>query len=211
MLFISRKLVSDSPLRRWADTCGEEIHAQSLLTFAAVEFTVPDSVDWWFYYSSRPVAFAGMPPKGVRLAAIGGNTASALLQRTGRVDFCGNGHPQQTAEDFLAVGEGLRIFFPRARHSRRSIQSALAERVEVLDAVCYENEPEPPAEAIVADTYVFTSPLNVTAYLDHWPLAAGARVMAIGPSTGTELLRRGVECTWPQQPSEEGLVGLLLG
>ncbi len=210
MLFVSRELRLDSPLRRWAAARGEEVIAQSLLTFAPVGFTAPTQVDWWFYYSSRAVEFAGAPPENVRLAAIGGSTAAVVLRRTGRVDFCGNGHPEKTAEDFLSVGEGQRVFFPRARQSRLSVQTALVERVEVVDTICYDNRPAPPAGAILADTYIFTSPLNVAAYLDHWPLLVGARVLAIGPSTGKELLRRGVACVWPGEPSEAGLVSLLL-
>ncbi|THH41920.1 uroporphyrinogen-III synthase [Neolewinella litorea] len=210
MIFISRDLKPDSPLRKWADEVGETIHAQSLLRFSAVPFELPGPCDWWFFYSSRAVQFAGpIPTERVRLAAIGGSTAAALLRRSLRVDFCGDGHPDRTAEHFLAVAEGRRVFFPRARQSRLSVQSALADRLTVLDAVCYDNQPAPPAAAIEAATYIFTSPLNVAAYLDSYPLSPGARVLAMGPSTGAELLRRGVACVWPETAGEEGLVGLL--
>ena len=209
MLFISRKLTSGSLLVRWAEARGERIDARSLLTFAPVAFTAPEDADWWFFYSSRAVAFAGTIPDDVRLAAIGGSTAASVLRQVGRVDFCGNGNPDDTAEDFLVVGEGQRVFFPRARQSRLSVQRALGDRLEVLDAICYDNQPAPPPGAIVADTYIFTSPLNVAAYLDHWPLAEGARVVAIGPSTGAELERRGVDCVWPVEPTEAALVDLL--
>ncbi|MBB4078363.1 uroporphyrinogen-III synthase [Lewinella aquimaris] len=209
MIFISRRLAPDSPLLRWATDRGQEIVGRSLLTFAPVAFTAPQRADWWFFYSKRAVQFAGDIPPDVRVAAIGTSTAAALLKACGRVDFCGNGHPDRVAEDFLVVGEGLRVFFPRAGQSRLSIQRSLQDRIEVLDAVCYDNRPNPPAAAIDADTYIFTSPLNVAAYLDHWPLRPGARVFAIGPSTGAELLRRGVDCRWPEEASEAGLVGLL--
>ncbi len=209
MLFISRKLKAESPLLHWASARGEEVCAQSLLTFAPVSFSVPADTAWWFFYSSRAVQFSGAIPEKVHLAAIGGSTAASVLAKAGRVDFCGNGNPEETAHDFLAVGEGQRVFFPRARQSRLSIQTALAERLEVVDAICYDNQPLPPAAPIAAHTYIFTSPLNVAAYLDHWSLAEGARVLAIGPSTGGELERRGVACMWPEVASEEGLVHVL--
>ncbi|NJB84880.1 uroporphyrinogen-III synthase [Lewinella marina] len=212
MIFISRELKPDSPLRNWAEQSGAAIHAQSLLRFSAVAFTPPAAADWWFFYSARAVRFAGGEvPSGVRVAAIGGSTATALLGRSLPVDFCGDGHPGRAAEDFLAVADGRRVFFPRARQSRLSVQTALADRLTVLDAVCYDNLPVPPAGPIDARTYIFTSPLNVAAYLDHYPLPAGARVVAIGPSTGSELARRGIDCRWPAEPSEEGLVQLLAG
>ncbi len=184
VIFISRRLAPDSPLRQWAAVRGESIHAQSLLTFAPVPFDLPTNAQWWFFYSARAVQFAGEIPTEVRTAAIGTSTAERLYAATQHVDFCGNGHPDRVAEDFLAVAQGDRVFFPRARQSRLSIQTALADRIKVLDAVCYDNQPVPPAAPISADTYIFTSPLNVAAYLDHYPLPEGARVLAMGPSTG---------------------------
>ena len=209
VIFISRRLAPNSPLRQWAAARGQTIHAQSLLTFAPVPFDPPTDVHWWFFYSPRAVQFAATIPAGVRMAAIGSSTAEKLYAATQRVDFCGNGNPKQVAEDFLTVAEGARVFFPRARQSRLSIQTALIGRIEVLDAVCYDNRPVPPAAPIAADTYIFTSPLNVAAYLDHFDLPAGARVLAMGPSTGGELARRGVGSVWPAVAGEAGLVGLL--
>ena len=209
VIFISRRLTPDSPLRQWAANRGETIHAQSLLTFAPVRFEPPTDAHWWFFYSPRAVQFAGTLPADVRTAAIGSSTAEKLYTTTQRVDFCGNGNPEQVAEDFLTVAQDKRVFFPRARQSRLSIQTALTGRIEVLDAVCYDNQPVPPAVPITADTYIFTSPLNVAAYLDHHPLPEGARVLAMGPSTGGELARRGVGSVWPAVAGEAGLVGLL--
>lgn len=209
MLFISRKLKADSPLRRWAATHDLAVTDRSLLRFEAVDFDAPVNADWWFFYSSRAVEFVRHIPADVRTAAMGGGTARALLNRQHGVDFCGSGSPEVVAEDFLAVSEGQRVFFPRARESRKSVQRFLEERLEVLDAVCYANFPDPPERAIQASVYIFTSPMNVAAYLDHYELVANSRVLAIGPSTGAELQRRGVECSWPQVSSEAALVRML--
>ena len=209
VLFISRKLSADSPLRSWAyrNACG--LIDRSLITFAALDFTAPAEADWWFFYSRRAVRFAGPVTPGAKIAAIGPATAAALLESGVGVDFCGDGHPRRAAADFLAVAEGQRVFFPRARQSRLSVQTALTDRVTVLDAVCYDNRPVPPSAPIPASIYVFTSPLNVAAYLDRWPLEPGARLLAIGPSTGAALRERGLEVSWPEEPSEASLVRLL--
>ncbi len=209
MVFISRNLKSDSPLLHWSREKGVEVVGRSLLRFEAVPFEAPRQADWWFFYSSRAVQFSGTIPETVKKAAIGSGTASALLRRSSSVDFCGAGSPIEVAAEFLAVCEGRRVFFPRARQSRLSVQKALRDRVTILDAVCYDNRAAPPSAPITADTYIFTSPLNVSAYLDHYPLTAGSRILAIGPSTGAELLRRGISCEWPELPSEWDLVGLL--
>jgi uroporphyrinogen-III synthase len=89
------------------------------------------------------------------------------------------------------------------------VQTALRDHITVLDAICYDNQAVPPDAAIEAEVYIFTSPLNVAAYLDHWPLTPGARVIAIGPSTGAALAQRGVASEWPGVASEAALLPLL--
>mgnify|MGYP000341587401 CR=1 FL=1 len=212
-IFITRKLNPDGALSRWATQTGNVIIGRSFLRFTAVPFTVPEDVDWWFFYSVRAVEFGiggiGRAPGGVRLAALGAGTATALRKIAGRVDFCGNGDPMQVAADFAGVAAGQRVFFPRARQSRLSVQTALADRLTVLDAVCYDNVAVPVTEPVQADVFIFTSPLNAGAYLGRQPLPEGVRVLAIGPSTAAALLKRGIACEWPAEPSEAGLAGLL--
>ena len=214
-VFISRNLRPDSPLRRWAAATGHSVIDQSYLAFAPVPFTPPENADWWFFYSLRAVEFAlrdgpGPSPK-TKLAAIGPGTAHCLERELGRVDFIGDGNPERTAEAFLKVSKGERVFFPRARQSRLSVQTALEDKITVLDAVCYDNKPAPAAAPINADVYIFTSPLNVAAYLDHQPMTTSAKVIAIGPSTGAALQDRDVACEWPEEPSEEAIVFILDG
>ena len=211
-VFISRELKPGSPLRAWATATGNTVVSRSYLTFAPVAFVPPADADWWFFYSPRAVAFAlrgGLPPPETKLAAMGPGTAAELENMGRHVDFTGDGHPARTAAAFREVCAGERVFFPRARQSRLSVQSALENEITVLDAVVYDNRPAPASAPVNADVFVFTSPLNVAAYLDHQPLPARARVVAIGPSTGAALRERGIKCDWPEEASEEGIVGLL--
>jgi uroporphyrinogen-III synthase len=212
-IFITRNLKPNSLLLKWGEETDNVVTGRSLLRFEPVSFIPPTAADWWFFYSARAVEFGlggvGELPAGVRLAAIGPGTAKALLAAAGRVDFCGDGDPERVAEEFAKVATGQRVFFPRARQSRLSVQTALADRVTALDAVCYDNVAVPATEPVVADVFIFTSPLNVGAYLNHQALPAGARVLAIGPSTGAALRERGVETEWPEEVSEAGLLGLL--
>lgn len=214
-VFISRNLTSTSPLRQWVERTGNLLVSQSFLTFEPVHFTPPRDADWWFFYSPRAVEFAlhgGIrPPTGTKLAAIGSGTAYCLEQALGRVDFSGDGNPERTAEAFLEVSVGERVFFPRAKQSRLSIQLALQDKITVLDAVCYNNHPAPAAAPIKADVFIFTSPLNVAAYVDHHPLPPKATVIAIGPSTGAALQARNIGCEWPPEASEKAIVFMLDG
>jgi len=140
---------------------------------------------------------------------MGRGTAETLRLVAGHVDFCGDGDPSQVARAFSKVAAGQRVFFPRARQSRLSVQTALADQVTVLDAVCYDNMAIPVEVPIEADVFIFTSPLNVAAYCDHQVLPAGARVLAIGPSTGGALAERGIGCEWPEIASEGEMLKLL--
>jgi uroporphyrinogen-III synthase len=81
--------------------------------------------------------------------------------------------------------------------------------VTVLDAVCYNNVAEPVSEPINADVMIFTSPLNVAAYLDHQPLGARTQVLAIGNSTAGALRQRGIHCEVAAEPTETALVEVL--
>lgn len=210
-VFISRDLAAASPLLPWAEQRGATLLARSLLRFAALPFVAPVAADWWFFYSSRAVHFsaAALPTPPPRLAALGPGTAAALAARGLKSDFVGEGSPAAVAIAFRAQCRGQEVFFPRARQSRKTVQRAIQDTATVLDAVCYDNVAVAQPEPIVADIYIFTSPLNVAAYLDHQPLAPGARVLAIGPSTGAALAERGVAYALAEAPSEEALVQLL--
>ena len=141
---------------------------------------------------------------------MGPGTAKALMKRAGQVDFTGEGSPEAVAASFGEVAAGQRVFFPRARQSRMTVQRLLADRITALDAICYDNVAMPAREPIAADVYVFTSPLNVAAYVDHQALTAGARIVAIGPSTAAALTARGVDCLVAGRPDEEAVVEVLV-
>jgi uroporphyrinogen-III synthase len=216
-IFISRNLKEGSPLQKWAAQTGWEVIGQSLINFATVQFEPPNEgeADWWFFYSPRAVEFAAdyllRQSKRVKLAAMGPGTALALREHGGEFtpDFVGEGSPGEVAKAFEKMASGQTVFFPRARQSRLTVQTLLQEVITVQDAICYDNVAVPVAKPIVADVYVFTSPLNVAAYLDHQALPAGKRVIAIGPSTGKALSGYGVEFEVSEQPGEAWVVALL--
>lgn len=212
IVFISRKLKPDSPLLAWSIKSGNLIFGYSFLRFTPIAFDAPTTADWWFFYSAQAVkhglAFC-RPPDNVCLAALGEGTAQALRELAGRVDFVGHGAPGQVAKQFVDIAGGLTVFFPRAENSKLTIQKILSGKINALDAVCYSNEPVPADKGIKADIMIFTSPLNVAAYLDYQTIPAATEVIAIGGSTASALYQRGYVTSFPNHPSEEALVGLL--
>lgn len=212
-LFLSRNLTPASALATWAGRRELSVIARSLLEFSPVPFLAPIAADWWFFYSSRAVEFSlgellqleELP----KLATMGSGTAKTLMEAGFTVDFCGSGQPKEVAEAFGRLCHGQRVFFPRARQSRQTVQRLLAENIEVQDAVCYDNLAVAVEAPIVAHYYCFTSPLNVAAYLDHQPLTAGAKIMAIGPSTSAALTQRAVLHEVLPEPTEAALIAWL--
>ena len=212
-IFITRDYdpgVPPGTLQKWCAESDNELIAKSLLRFDFVPFVPRFRADWWFFYSPRAVEFAAfLLPNGTRIAAMGLGTTAALAPR--KVDFTGEGSPAAVAEQFAALAAGQRVFFPRARQSRRSVEKMLGKRILAENAVCYDNQAVPPRDPISADVYVFTSPLNVAAYLDHHKLPDGARTVALGPSTAGALVQRGREGVVLERPTEQALVSCLNG
>ncbi|MEM9261532.1 MAG: uroporphyrinogen-III synthase, partial [Bacteroidota bacterium] len=212
ILFLSRNLTIASALATWAKERELKIIAQSLLEFNSVSFVAP-AADWWFFYSSRAVEFSVEALRKLKrkpkLAAMGSGTARTLSEAGFKADFCGAGQPAEVAVAFGKLAQDQRVFFPRARQSRQTVQRLLAEKIRVEDAVCYDNVAVPTIAPIVADYYCFTSPLNVAAYVDHQALTAGAKIVAIGPSTAAALAQRNVAHDVLPEPTEAALIAWL--
>ncbi|MDZ4681477.1 MAG: uroporphyrinogen-III synthase [Saprospiraceae bacterium] len=214
-IFISRPAPPESVFRRLLEPQGFEVEGRSLVAFSALPFVLPASFDWVFFYSSHGVRFffeqlakTGITlPQTTHFGAIG--PATARLLET--VHFVGDGTPEKTTEVFRTVAAGKRVLFPRAAHSRQSVQLLLGNTVEALDLVVYQNEPL--REVVLSDAaaLIFTSPLNAQAYFSKHRLLSGQKVFAIGQTTAQALsdLRIVPEAVAPQ-PSEEALAGLVL-
>ena len=216
-VFITRNLAAGSTLLEWASATGNQVTGRSLLRFVGVPFRVPVHCDWWFFYSPRAVAFAAdklalLPMPMPRLAAMGQGTARALRDHDYglRAAFIGQGTPAEVARAFSREAAGQRVFFPRARQSRLTVQTLLQDTITVRDAICYDNQAVLNPAYVPADVYVFTSPLNVRTYLSSHPLDANARIIAFGPSTAQALASFGVRCEVTEESSEEGVRKLLV-
>ncbi len=215
-IFISRPAPPESVFRRLLEPQGFEVDGRSLIAFSAVPFVLPAFFDWVFFYSSHGVQFFFEQltkarvtlPQTTRFGAIG--PATARLLETAH--FVGDGAPEPTAAAFRAIAAGKRVLFPRAAHSRQSVQLLLGNTIEALDLVVYQNEPLVEVALSDAAALIFTSPLNAQAYFSKHRLLPGQMVFAIGQTTAQALsdmhiVPQGVA----MQPSEEALAGLVSG
>lgn len=214
-VFISRKLSTDSVFRARLTAAGHQVTGRTLIEFEAVPFEKVPPCDWIFFYSRRAVRFffdqLDGPLPGVKLAALGSGTAGTLERYGHRADFTGTGQPEESARAFLSVAAGQRVLFPRARHSRQSVQQALGDAVESVDLIVYNNRPGTMIPGDSFDVLVFTSPMNARAYFDRRKRRSGQRVIAIGHTTAAALQLldiQGVEVA--PRPSEEAMARVVL-
>ena len=218
-IFISRYLRSTSPFKMELADFDMEIIGQSLIQFTPTPFETIPVVDWIFFYSKNGVKFfletftahmflrilaeENLP---IKWATMGKGTAEALEKHQIQPDFVGTGHPKATALAFGTTANQQKVLFPRAKNSKQSIQNLLAAQLNVLDLVVYENAIKPSFSIPYCDILVFTSPLNVHAYFQKYPIQTKQKIIAIGKTTETTLKKLGLlNVIIAPQPSEKGL------
>lgn len=214
-VFISRALTPDSPFFQEFPKGGDVfLVAESLIAFAPVRFHHLPAFDWVFFSSPNAVRFffaqwteqqQNWLPQW-RIGVLGDGTARALKEFGRSADFAGNGDLEAVIPAFRVLASGSRVLCPRAQHSRESIQQGLQGVATVLDLVVYDNQPRRDIELPFCEILVFTSPLNVTAYFQRYPLDLRQHLLAIGPTTEKALRELGPKEVWvAATPSEAAL------
>lgn len=200
-VFISRFLTATSPFQNILNTQGYRVHGESLLCFEAVNFDSIPMTDWIFFYSKNAIRFFFdtlktnhktiiLTPK---YATIGAGTAAVLKEYEIIPDFVGTGQPHATAMAFKNVAQGQMVLFPRAYHSRQSIQKILSDDLLVKDIVVYKNKPKTNIQLPKNFDYlVFTSSMNIKVYYQHHTLQAQQKIIVIGPTTAKTLRNLGI-------------------
>ena len=155
---------------------------------------------------------------GVRVAAIGPGTASALREHGIQADVVPERSVAEGLVEALRDVPVSRALIARAAEGREVLPAALRERgAEVVEVALYETVPEPldratAAAAVGADYVTFTSASSVRFFLQAAAEARpGGRIVSIGPATSAELREHGLEPAVEADPhTPDGLVAALL-
>lgn len=218
-IFISRKLASDSIFRQKLTEAGYTVEGQSLIEFQGCRFKEFPKTDWIFLYSAKAAAFflEGLQalgeywPPAPQVATIGQGTANWLLEKGIQVDFVGNGSPQQTSQQFLAIASGKSVLFPQASRSRSSIEHLAGEELRSEKLIVYENTAKVKFELSPPDLLTFTSPLNAKAYFQKFPGPAPQPIVVIGQTTKRALEQLGQQvAAIASEPREAALAKAVL-
>ena len=202
-IFITRDLDQNASNNELFDKSltkfGHQVTGLSLIDFKSVPFELPNEIDYLFFSSKRGVRFFFenhsepeklhlLFQKGLKIAAIGAVTAAAVEAMGFRCDFIGSTKSiETTAQEFAPIAKGKKVVFPQASTSQQSIQQAIQAIAEVSSLVVYDNVAKTDFIVPESDILVFTSPMNVTTYLNQKKIAPNQEVVAIGPTTAKAL------------------------
>lgn len=156
---------------------------------------------------------------GVRVAAIGPGTASALSARGVVADLVPEGYVGESlVEAFRSLDAGGRVLLPRAAAARDIVPDGLREmgfEVEVVEA--YRTVRPEPSEALLAgvaaaDAVTFTASSTVTGFVEVAGLGRVPPVVAcIGPRTAATAREAGIRVdTVAEEHSIGGLLAALV-
>lgn len=169
------------------------------------------AADWIFFTSKNAVRFffqLGYECQDYKVACVGEGTYKVLAKFCNHIDFVGkNVDVSEVAKAFKTiVGEGSCIF-PISNISKETIQQFFEDKSKVHNLVVYRTSEKVDFEIPHCDVLAFTSPSNARAYFKKRNLLPNQSVVAIGPSTKTQLEALGIKTVC--QSKQMGEIGLI--
>jgi uroporphyrinogen-III synthase len=173
------------------------LEAQSLIEFSAVPFACPPAHDILFIASIRAAEFFfANCQTSAQIACAGLETAKKVAERYQKeVHFIAqqSDQPQLEAEKFNAWRNNRSVCFPSSLLSIGTYAALIPESEKTILPVYNTRFKNVHIEE--KDIYVFSSPSNVRAFLEHNTISAQAKVVAWGSSTAQELEKKQISVT----------------
>ena len=173
------------------------LEAQTLIDFEALPFDCPGNYDILFLASIRAAEFFLSQCTTTALIACAGlETAKKVAERYQKeVQFIAqqSGLPKAEAARFNAWRKGRSVCFPSSQLSIGTYAELLPESEKMIVPVY--NTQFKKLQIKEKDIYVFSSPSNVRAFLEHNTIPSHAKVVAWGSSTAQELTKKQISVT----------------
>jgi uroporphyrinogen-III synthase len=170
----------------------------------------------WRLYASRSATQAwaalGLDQRdGARLGAVGPGTARELAsQGAGSVTVAESGTAEGLAAAVVALAPDGPVGVVQGRRARRTLVEALgAAGIETRVAIVYDTVATPWTRAEPFDVIVLASPSAVAVLPPR--AAAGALLVAIGPTTQAAVADRGWRAVTATEPTAEALLAAIRG
>ena len=173
------------------------LEAQTLIDFNALPFDCPPAHDILFIASIRAADyFFAKCQTSAQIACAGLETAKKVAERYQKeVHFIAqqSDQPIIEAQKFNAWRNGRSVCFPSSQLSIGTYAAHIPNREKTILTVyqtCFKE-----LQIKEKDIYIFSSPSNVRAFLQHNTIAANAKVVAWGASTAQELVKKKISVT----------------
>ena len=192
-IWISRSLAKDSIFNKLTKSSSVSLIAESLIEMKIIKIDSIPKSDWVFINSAfalNSIMHLKVSLKSKKIAAFGQATAKFIQKNGLKVDFIGQGSPNNVALSFSSIVNSDEIvFFPSSNKSLGTVQSVIDNRnkiiVETYQTLSIDKKVEN------HDYLVFTSPSNVEAYLLSNKVN-NQKIISIGPSTTKALKNAGI-------------------
>lgn len=190
-IFISRDPNGCDSLVEFCERRLLELIAKSLISFEPTSFQISDTFDVIFFSSIRSAEYFLKQYKidyNLKVACIGSETATKLQNLGMNVDFIGenSGNPSEVSLEFKNWLGSRKVLIPHSSESLLSITEFLNPS-QILLVEVYKTSLNP-TKITICDSYIFTSPTNVRAFLMTNDTSSLKKVIAWGRSTEKELL-----------------------
>ena len=173
------------------------LEAQALIDFEALPFVCPANYDILFLASIRAAEFFLSQCMTTALIACAGlETAKKVAERYQKeVAFIAqqSGLPKAEAERFNTWRKGRSVCFPSSQLSIGTYAALIPDSGKMIVPVY--NIRFKQLHIKEKDIYVFSSPSNGLAFLEHNTIPAHAKVVAWGSSTAQELEKQQISVT----------------
>jgi uroporphyrinogen III methyltransferase/synthase len=178
--------------------------------------------DWMVFSSATAVRFlqsrlpgGRLPVEGIKIAAVGSETARLLREGGLHVDLVPAEQRQVgLVTAFSTLSPGTRILMPRALEGQDVLVDALRARGCLVDVVpVYQTVPIAPLPALpVFDVALFASPSALRAFFQQHGKGGLAlkTVAVIGPTTAEEAAGYGLSPTIAAQPNIDALISAIV-
>lgn len=179
---------------------------------------IPDT-DWLFFYSANGISIynSGISDQqraSVKSKKIGvmGETSAKMVDTlwNKQPDFIATGKNDADTAVFQKLTKDQTVLFIKGEISKNRFFEA--KNTAHFSLTVYKNSPKKKLIMPSAEIYIFTSPLNVKAFLENNAIPESALLIAIGQSTREKLAaitgRKNI--LMPSSPSENAIKELIL-
>ncbi|MCX7729172.1 MAG: hydroxymethylbilane synthase [Bacteroidia bacterium] len=220
-IFISKHLDETSYLKKLAEKLKWELVAKPLIqTNLLPNISDIPECDWIFFNSKNAVKHffqlqeSTEKIKNKKLAALSDVTAQHIEKYGYSVHFIGTENDvNKTAQEFAKICTSQRVLFPCSIISYQTIENAIKTNCQVIHFPIYQTVEQPVQFTETFDCLIFTSPSNVRSFFHFNTISDSAKIIAMGESSKSEILKYGMEetkITLPFLYNDIGIAAALL-